>query len=148
MAHACQHLMALGYHRVVLVGTDLPTLSPDQLRQAFSLLTAQDLVLGPTADGGYYLIGMKRFMPELFQGIPWSTSQVFALTQQKASGLGLSVGLVPPLRDLDTPSDLEAFIQLIHRTAHGGSLSSRTGAVLQVLARRLLKREGTYDRVP
>jgi len=64
-----------------------------------------DLVLGPATDGGYYLIGMREPVPELFQGIPWSTPQVLKATLDRARELGLRVELLSPLMDVDTIED-------------------------------------------
>src|SRR5262249_47416725 len=72
------------YTRVVIVGSDVPSLPLEQYKQAITLLDTHDLVLGPALDGGYYLIGLNRSNPDLFTGIPWSTDQVLALTQEKA----------------------------------------------------------------
>jgi hypothetical protein len=76
------------------------------LEQAFNALQQQDLVLGPAVDGGYYLIGLRQDVPQLFQDIAWSTSQVLAQTINRARPLGLAIALLPQLRDMDTPADL------------------------------------------
>ena len=90
MAQASADLFARGYQRVVIVGTDLPTMTAPALGEAFALLSTHDLVLGPALDGGYYLLGLRRPAPELFSDIPWSTDRVLAMTQKKAAALGLS----------------------------------------------------------
>ena len=69
-----------------------------------------DVVLGPALDGGYYLIGLKKAAPPLFHEIPWSTDRVLALTNEKAAKLGLSVGVLPEWRDVDTIDDLNMLI--------------------------------------
>ena len=91
--------------RVVAIGTDLPGLSLDLLQQAFAGLREHDVVLGPAADGGYYLIGMKRDRPELFAGIAWGTGRVFAQTRAAIEQRGLSVAELPVLNDVDLPAD-------------------------------------------
>ena len=111
MDQACNAIFARGYQRVLVVGTDLPTLPASFYAQALSLLSDHDLVLGPALDGGYYLIGLRRPMPDLFVEIPWSTDQVFALTLKKAEALGLKIGLLPAWRDVDTIDDLLALIE-------------------------------------
>jgi uncharacterized protein len=92
----------------VLIGTDSPEIERDDLSEAFSLLNDHDLVLGPAVDGGYYLIGMKRFYPDLFRNIAWSTPVVREQTITTAHGLGLKVALVATRHDLDLLADLEA----------------------------------------
>ena len=99
------------------------------------------MVLGPTLDGGYYLIGLKTPIPELFVDVPWSTDQVFTRSQDKAQSLGLTMGLLENLRDLDTIEDLQAFIDETRGPGKRG-FSPRTIRVLQTLASRLLKRMG------
>ncbi len=111
MDQACNAIFARGYQRVLVVGTDLPTLPASFYAQALSLLSDHDLVLGPALDGGYYLIGLRRPMPDLFVEISWSTDQVFALTLKKAEALGLKIGLLPAWRDVDTIDDLLALIE-------------------------------------
>ena len=94
---------------VVVVGTDAPDLDSELVTSAFERLKEVDLVLGPAADGGYYLLGLKSEAPELFHGIPWSTPQVLATTLRRAKALGLSVSTLPSLSDVDTAEDLKKF---------------------------------------
>lgn len=97
---------AQGTERIVVIGTDCPSLTPPLLAQAFHALASHDLVLGPAADGGYYLIGLSHPIPELFQGIDWGTSEVFSQTLNIAHALELSYFLLPILSDIDRPEDL------------------------------------------
>jgi rSAM/selenodomain-associated transferase 1 len=92
-----------GYHQVILIGSDFPTLPPKFLSQAFELLDKRPLVLGPSTDGGYYLIGLSRPYPEIFQGIKWSSEQVFAQTVERVDD---DIGLLLPWYDVDVPDDL------------------------------------------
>ena len=147
MAHALHAGFSKGYRQVLLVGTDLPTLSPDIYGQALHLLADHDLALGPTLDGGYYLIGLTRPVPELFVGVPWSTDQVLALTRQKADAQGLKAALLPPCRDVDRIDDLWALIDEEGLAARGkgqggkGSrLTTRTAGALRLVAERLRAR--------
>jgi hypothetical protein len=110
MDQAFRAIFARGYQRVLVVGTDLPSLPGACYTQALGLLADHDLVLGPSLDGGYYLIGLRRSVPELFVGMPWSTDRVCALTRAKAEALGLKTGLLPTWRDVDTIEDLLALI--------------------------------------
>ena len=84
-----------GYERAVMVGTDCPELDEGKVAAAFAKLAEADVVLGPAADGGYYLIGLKASRPELFQGIEWGSGSVFASTVAAAGSLGLSVAEEP-----------------------------------------------------
>ena len=94
--------------RVVVVATDVPDLTAVVLRQALAGLREHDVVLGPAADGGYYLIGMKRARPELFLGIDWGTGRVCAQTRDAIRRQGLSVLELPTLGDVDLPEDAAA----------------------------------------
>ena len=101
-----------GARRVVVVGSDLPSLSPLLLRQAFAALQQQPLVLGPACDGGYWLIGLTAagFAQQrgwLFSGIPWGGDQVLACTLAQARSQRMGVQLLSHQRDLDRIADLE-----------------------------------------
>jgi rSAM/selenodomain-associated transferase 2 len=94
-----------GARRVVLVGTDIPGLTANILEQAFSALHERDLVIGPSTDGGYWLVGMTR--PEnIFEEIAWSQRDVLDKTLALAREKGMTSHLLAPLNDLDTPDDL------------------------------------------
>ncbi len=100
-----------GSRGAVILGADHPGLPKEYLAQAIGFLRKgrDEVVLGPTEDGGYYLIGMARLHPELFEGIPWSTSEAFRLTCDRAKRLGLPVAVLPSWFDLDRPEDLARF---------------------------------------
>ena len=100
-------VFAAGGRKAVAIGSDTPHLSAGALREAFALLDANDLVLGPAADGGYYLIGLKAPADSLFEGVSWSTPQVLGETVLRAGRAGLRVGYLPELFDVDTAADLE-----------------------------------------
>jgi len=99
-----------GAQRVVLIGSDLPELEAADLGAAFDALAGCDVVLGPAADGGYWLIGLAGSWPRLFAGGPraiaWGGDQVLAQTLAVADQLGLVVTLLPMRQDLDRPGDL------------------------------------------
>lgn len=94
-----------GSPRVVLLGTDIPEVTTGLLEEAFQALTENDVVLGPSEDGGYWLVGSTRPTP-LFEGIPWSTGGVFRCTVALARTLGLKMHTLRTLRDMDGPEDL------------------------------------------
>lgn len=106
MSRSLQSAFNSGVQRTVIIGTDCPELDAPLLEQAFSELERHDLVLGVAADGGYYLIGLRRFVPELFTGIAWSTAEVLRQTVEIATGLGLTIAYLPTLADVDYPEDL------------------------------------------
>ncbi len=97
-----------GTRAVCAIGSDTPHLPLAFLVEAYSRLAAPDtdVVLGPADDGGYYLIGMNRFVPELFVNIPWSGPKVLQTTQDRAQSLGVRTALLPPWYDIDTPAEL------------------------------------------
>jgi rSAM/selenodomain-associated transferase 1 len=144
MQHAFEAMFVKGYQRVFIVGTDVPSLPLDHYTQALALLEKHDLVLGPALDGGYYLIGLKRMIPDLFVGIPWSTERVLEMTQAKATTLGLKTALLSPWRDVDTIQDLQALIETsaldAKKPKNEQSFSARTAGTLQLLAKRLQSR--------
>ena len=101
-----------GARRAVAIGTDCPGLTVSLLLEAFQNLALNDAVLGPALDGGYYLIGLSRSIPEAFETIPWSTSSVLEATLGRLAAQGASFRLLEALRDLDTPEDYEALYPL------------------------------------
>jgi rSAM/selenodomain-associated transferase 1 len=107
LTDAFQSHLGAGFGRVVLIGSDNPTLPPSRLAEADRALDEHDLVLGPSADGGYYLIGMDRPHPGVFEGITWSTSVVYQQTLARAEALGLRVASIQEWYDVDTAADLE-----------------------------------------
>ncbi|OPY89292.1 MAG: 2-phospho-L-lactate guanylyltransferase [Syntrophus sp. PtaU1.Bin208] len=111
MKNAFKSAFAEGMASVVLIGSDLPDLPGPVLREAFSLLEMTDGVLGPSVDGGYYLVGFRKegFFPDVFNGISWSTDSVFSETMRRFSAAGRTVALLPRGRDLDRPEDLRDF---------------------------------------
>lgn len=108
MAEAFEWSFREGTTRTVLLGTDTPTLPAEHVRQALCLLREKDLVLGPSTDGGYYLIGLSKPFPEVFRDIDWSTGGVLARTLDRAGGV--SLGLTPPWYDVDTPAELNVLL--------------------------------------
>jgi rSAM/selenodomain-associated transferase 1 len=142
MHDAFRTVFELGYHKAVLIGTDVPSLSSRLVAQALASLSTHDVVLGPALDGGYYLIGLTHPQPDLFAGLPWSSDRVCALTQEKARALQLSLELLPPQRDLDTVEDVLAIVQDLQ------ALSARTAGVLRSLAERIRARNSTEGTKP
>jgi rSAM/selenodomain-associated transferase 1 len=130
MRNGASDLVARGFGRVVLVGADLPTLPAAYIVDALERLTQpqEALVLGPSEDGGYYLIGLTHVHDELFDGIPWGTEDVLRRTREAAAALRLTVELLPIWYDVDRPSDLQ---RVRHRTAEGYPAANHTRAWLE-----------------
>lgn len=91
---------------VCIVGTDVPDLGADAVEAAFEALSRHDLVLGPCTDGGYYLLALRRPMPELFEDVPWSSARVLEVTVDRARERGARVALLDPKTDVDTSADV------------------------------------------
>jgi glycosyltransferase A (GT-A) superfamily protein (DUF2064 family) len=90
--------------KVVVIGTDSPTLPVEYIERAFADLDRADVVLGPAVDGGYYLVGCRR-LPPIFAGIDWSSNRVLAQTIDRLVTPSWSLALLPPWYDVDTPKD-------------------------------------------
>lgn len=110
MAGAIDACAAAGAARVVVVGTDCPTVDAAAVEEAFARLDAADVVLGPAADGGYWLVGVRRPTRAIFDGVPWSTPRTLAVTLQRARDAGLAVALLAERRDVDTADDWRDYV--------------------------------------
>jgi rSAM/selenodomain-associated transferase 1 len=107
MYQALLQQLQSGAKRALLIGTDIPSLPATHITQAFDLLKTKDVVIGPSTDGGYYLIGISRPCPEIFENITWSTPTVLSETIDSLRLQNYSLGLVPPWFDVDTPEELD-----------------------------------------
>jgi len=136
MEGAFDQVFLEGYDRAVLIGSDIPALRASIIDEAFTSLNGHDAVLGPAADGGYYLIGFtaEAFLPSVFHHIAWSTNTVCDETLSRFKRSGKQVHLLPELHDVDTKDDLRIFLDQ-HRNDPAGS--SRTLAYLT-------EQEGTF----
>jgi len=154
--HATRDLLAAGYGSVCLVNADSPTLPTDVLVRAVRALQepGDRVVLGPAADGGYYLIGMKQFHGRLFEEIDWSTERVYRQTVERAGEIGLRVTALVEWYDVDDEASLS---RLAHELIccsgavgyrNGGYAAPRTAALFERLVatnsavRRLLPVRG------
>lgn len=106
MKNAFEKVFSTGAEKVIIIGTDVPDLSKEVIQNAFKSLDNSDVVIGPSRDGGYYLLGMKRMNPNLFEGIEYSNNSVYQCTVEKFSKLNLSYYVLPELQDIDTEKDL------------------------------------------
>ena len=106
LANTFEALFSAGYTTALVVDSDTPTLPSAFLAQAIDATATADVVLGPTKDGGYFLIGLRKLYPELFAAMSWSTPHVLPDTVQRARDLGLTVTTTSSWFDIDTPDDL------------------------------------------
>ena len=102
-------LLDMGHGGVIATDSDSPTLPTEHLQEAVERLgaAAADVVLGPSDDGGYYLIGARRLYPGLFEEMPWSTPQVYDETLKRTAESGLRAVSLPAWYDVDTPVEFE-----------------------------------------
>lgn len=106
MNAAFETVLAMGYTKVCIVGSDCYELSGGIVSEAFTVLDKSDIVIGPAHDGGYYLLGMKQLYPALFQNKKWSTNTVLANTLQTIEEAGLTVSQLPLLHDVDEAEEV------------------------------------------
>lgn len=110
MQHAFEQAFELGAKKVAIIGSDCPELTPAILQSAFDLLDQHDFVLGPTPDGGYYLLGMKQMESAVFQDIAWSTEHVLSQTVAAIAAHQKTHVLLPVLSDIDTEADWRGYL--------------------------------------
>lgn len=128
--------LGVGRRPVVLVGADHPDLPGAEVAAACAVLASADLVLGPTLDGGYYLIGLARPVPEILAGMPWSSPDLLRVTLDRARALDLRVAVTRPWYDVDRPADLAFLGQHLRLLALAGApYPAATAAVLAALSR-------------
>ena len=107
MQEAFRQAFAAGFERAVIIGSDCPGRSAGLLRRAYDLLEETRVVIGPSQDGGYYLLGMSEYYPGLFEQKEWSTASVCAETQRQLRKQNISCRMLPQLNDIDTEADLQ-----------------------------------------
>jgi rSAM/selenodomain-associated transferase 1 len=130
-----------GSRQAVVMDSDSPTLPVTYLYQAFEQLDNVEVVLGPTQDGGYYLIGMKQPQPQLLHQVKMSTSHVLNDTIQLAEASGLSVSLLPTWYDVDTIADLKVLEGEIARESKDGIAAATRGWLSQTDWRNITRPE-------
>jgi rSAM/selenodomain-associated transferase 1 len=110
LSRAFQESFDAGAAKVAIIGADCPYLVKKDFQNCWTSLNQNDLVLGPAADGGYWLIGLKQCYPELFRDIPWSSSDVLAQTLARGKGLHLKMDLLRILSDVDNVQDWKEYL--------------------------------------
>ncbi|HEX9757826.1 MAG TPA: TIGR04282 family arsenosugar biosynthesis glycosyltransferase [Nitrospiria bacterium] len=124
----------MGIKKRVIIGADSPTLSPLQIQEAFEKLNDYPLTLGPSHDGGYYLIGISRETPPIFSEITWGTNQVMTQTLKKLGHTTFKPHLLPFWYDVDTPEDVYFLKEhLNHLNQLGQTIPKRTNQYLENL---------------
>ena len=141
MENVLAELWRRGHRNVLLIGGDLPPVPLQFFEQACALLAVDHhrVVLGPSQDGGYYLIGMNQPTPEIFPDMTWSHDQVFNETSRRLGGLAIDCVLLPEWFDVDCAADLErlrAVNDPIIRAAMTRTLACLCTNTLAILIRR------------
>jgi rSAM/selenodomain-associated transferase 1 len=131
MSAAFDEAFRRGARRAAVIGTDVPWVTHGLVAEALAALGDHDVVLGPTADGGYYLLATDRPRPELFCGVAWSTPSVLASTVERAGALGLRVRMLPELPDIDTIDDLRAHWDELRRLFAGRPVAAAVARALE-----------------
>jgi rSAM/selenodomain-associated transferase 2/rSAM/selenodomain-associated transferase 1 len=127
MKNTMTDLFSDGFQFILVIGGDIPDLPNHILESAFRALENHDAVIGPSVDGGYYLIGMQetKFLPDVFEGLKWGTNTVFQDTTKKFKEKGYSLHILPTWRDVDRPLDLNDFMRRNENTefAHSNTMT-------------------------
>lgn len=144
LIYAAEDLFAAGYASVCFINSDSPTLPHFLLESAAAALRAPGprIALGPSEDGGYYLIGMRKLHRRLFEEIDWSTKEVLAQTQERAAELKLEVKLLPTWYDVDDFYSLRRLCEELLRPGghtRGQKLEGRDAPHTRALLRDLLR---------
>ena len=120
MYRAIRTVLELGYESVVLTGADLPMMGTAHLESGFAALEDADIAMGPTSDGGYYLIGMKQPHKSVFHVEGYGGSSVWENTVAAAENAGLTVAAAMTCDDVDTPEDLRQLAASVNPATHTG----------------------------
>ena len=139
MRNALVQTFDRGFDRAVIIGSDSPDLPGEIIREAFSSLRTHDAVIGPSYDGGYYLIGFNSntMPPGAFDGIQWSTDTVFGVTASKLEDAGVETCELPEWRDIDILADLKSMFMRNHRKDFSASRTMSYIAKNQWLLQKL-----------
>ena len=138
LGFAAADLLQCGFSSVCLIDSDSPTVSAKIYARTVDLLSqpAERVVLGPSDDGGYYLIGMKRYWPQLFERLDWSTDRVLKQTKERAQELNLPVELLPSGYDVDDVASLQRLNEELLASESAADLAPCTRKFLAQLATR------------
>ena len=135
LASAFDELLAGDGEIAVIIGSDSPDLPVQYIKRAFLKLKHKDVVLGPAADGGYYLVGLRKPPPAIFEDIEWGGPTVLSRTIERIQSQGLTLSLLPLWYDIDTPASLRLLRDLIRaRKVEGSGRLMATEAVLDAIS--------------
>lgn len=109
MQHAFEFVFKLGHSKALIIGSDCPTITAQHLQEAETSLDKNEVAFGPSEDGGYYLLGMKKLIPQLFENQPWSTNVILQNAIDELKQLQLNYQLLTTLNDIDTLEDWEQY---------------------------------------
>lgn len=118
MKNAFSEVLSALYKKVIIIGSDCPGINPEILQSAFHQLSDAEIVMGPAADGGYYLLGMKTMHPQLFDNIEWSSPSVLQTSINCCVHNNLRYKLLEELTDIDEEKDLPHFYRLVNQNGH------------------------------
>ncbi len=139
MQRALEEVLASGYDRATVVGTDHPTLPLAFLQQSFEALEEPgSITVGPSEDGGFYLLGMNAFYPQLFEGMTYSHEEVFADTLARVETTNAEITVLPQWYDVDTPVALRRLIEDLDEAAVHAPRTRSTVERLSLASRLLL----------
>ena len=140
LTNAVEDLLHVGFESCCLINSDSPTATAEAFREAVVQLQAADdrIVLGPSGDGGYYLIGMRKLHRQLFEEIDWSTERVFAQTEERARAVGLKIHVLPKFYDVDDGAALRGLCEELL----GGNSRGDIAPVTRKFLADLMAREG------
>ena len=122
MDNAIRDTLSAGHKKVLIIGSDSPDLPPEYIDEGFKRLDSSDMVIGPSVDGGYYLLGGKRGLP-VFYGIPWSSNKVFEMTLNKAREHSLTFSILDEWYDIDTWEDLQKYMKTGYKIKELGNVA-------------------------
>lgn len=112
MKNALRDIFAMGYKRAAVIGADIPSVRAENILRAFDSLNDSDAVIGPSSDGGYWLIGMRKYIPDVFSISSWGNSSVLNETVKTLSAQSISYCKAETLDDIDTPEDINGFMSV------------------------------------
>ena len=130
MNHALNLALSTGYGKCILTGSDLPLMTKEHLMSGFEALEQADVTLGPTSDGGYYLVGVKEESPFLFEKQTYGYGNVFGNTLAAAKAAGKTFSPALPCDDVDTPEDLKKLLTALHPESHTAAYLRNLGESL------------------
>lgn len=111
MSNAFQNSFEKGFKKCIIIGSDCPAIEPKHLEKSLTNFDTTDVVFGPAIDGGYYLLGMNKYYPELFKNVEWSSEKVLDQSISICINKNLKHQLLEPLRDIDTKDDLDFYFE-------------------------------------